>query len=92
MLLTAILVASVVSLLLIALVAGLSLRKRFANRDPLLIGESGRVETALTPEGTVIVRSELWVARSTDGLVIASQRRIRVVGVDDLSLLVEAYD
>ncbi len=79
-------------LLLIALISFLSLRKRFANRDLRLIGEAARVETTLTPDGTVIIGGELWPARSIDGLVIASRRRVRVVSVNDLSLLVEVCD
>ncbi|HZE63162.1 MAG TPA: NfeD family protein [Pyrinomonadaceae bacterium] len=82
----------VLGLLLIALISVLSLRKRFANRDLRLIGEAARVETTLTPEGTVIVGGELWPARSVDGLVIASRRQVRVVSVADLSLLVEVCD
>jgi membrane protein implicated in regulation of membrane protease activity len=78
--------------LLVVLVALLSLRKRFADRELRLIGESARVEATLTPEGTVIVGGELWAARSTDDVVITSQRRVRIVGVDNLSLLVEACD
>jgi len=78
--------------LLIALISFLSLRKRFANRDLRLIGEAARVETTLTPDGTVIIGGELWPARSIDGLVIASRRRVRVVSVEDLSLLVEVCD
>jgi membrane protein implicated in regulation of membrane protease activity len=89
---TLIAVTIVAALLLSALVAVLSLRKRFANRELRLIGESAHVETTLTPEGTVMVDGELWPARSIDSLVISSQRRVRVVGIDDLSLLVEACD
>jgi membrane-bound ClpP family serine protease len=80
----------VVSLLLAGLTAVLSLRKRFANRDLRLVGESARVETTLTPDGTVIVGGELWPAQSTDGEVIPAQCLVRIVGVQDLSLLVEA--
>jgi membrane-bound ClpP family serine protease len=92
MLMTATLVAFTLGLLLAELVGVLSLRKRFANRDLRLIGESARVETTLTPDGTVIVRGELWPARSIDSLVIESHHRVRVVGVDELSLLVETCD
>jgi len=74
------------------LISLLSLRKRFANSDVRLIGAAGRVETTLTPDGTVIIGGELWPARSIDGLVIASRCRVRVVSVDDLSLLVEVCD
>jgi membrane-bound ClpP family serine protease len=91
MLLAATIVAIVIGLLLVALTTALSLRKRFANRDVQLIGKSARVETMLTPDGTVIIGGELWPARSVDG-VITSQRRVRVVGVNGLVLLVEACD
>lgn len=79
-----------VGLLLGGLVVVLWLRKRFANRDLQLIGESARVETALTPDGTVSVGGELWPAQSTKGEVIPAQCLVRIVGVQDLSLLVEA--
>ncbi len=88
MLVTAILVAIALGLMVIGLVTALSLRKRLGNRDLRLIGESCCVETTLTPEGTVIIRGELWPARSTEG-VITSPRRVRVVGVNNLALLVE---
>ncbi len=92
MLLIAIVAATVSSLLLLVLVAGLSLRKRFANNDQKLVGESARVERTLTPHGTVIVGGQLWPARSIDGLVITPQHAVTVVGVDDLCLLVAACD
>ena len=92
MLMTVTIAVFVLGLLLIALISFLSLRKRFANRDLRLIGEAARVETTLTPDGTVIIGGELWPARSIDGLVIASRRRVRVVSVEDLSLLVEVCD
>lgn len=84
--------AAVTSLLLVVLVGLLSLRKRFGNRDLRLIGESARVETTLKPEGTVIVDGELWPARSNNGVVISSQHRVQVVGIDNLSLIVEVCD
>lgn len=92
MILLAILVAIFAGLLLLVLVAGLWLRKRFANSNQQLVGESARVETALTPHGTVIVGGELWPARSIDRIAIAAQHAVKVVGVDDLCLLVEASD
>jgi len=87
--LTIAIVAAIASLLLIVLVALLSLRKRFANGDVKLIGASARVETALTPDGTVIVSGELWQAQSTNGEFIPAQCLVRIIGVQDLSLLVE---
>ncbi|MEP6740854.1 MAG: NfeD family protein [bacterium] len=92
MVFTVIVVAIALGLVLALIVAVLSLRKRFANNDLRLIGESGRVETTLTPEGTVIVNGELWPACSADDLVISSRRLVRIVGVDDLFLRVEGRD
>jgi membrane-bound ClpP family serine protease len=83
-------VAAIAGLLFIALVAGLWLRKNVRNRDLRLIGASARVQTALTPGGTVIVGGELWPAQSANGEVIPTQCPVRIVGVQDLSLLVEA--
>jgi membrane-bound ClpP family serine protease len=80
-----------IGLLLGGLVVVLSLRKRFANRNLKLIGESARVETQLTPNGTLIVNGELWQAQSKNGEVIPAQSWVRIVGVQDLSLLVEPY-
>jgi len=85
-------VAAITGLLLVVSVGLLSLRKRFGNRDLRLIGESARVETTLKPDGTVIVAGELWSARSNNGLFISSQHRVRVVAIDNLSLVVEVCD
>lgn len=92
MLLIAIQVAIVASLLLLGFVTVLSLRKRFRNKEQELVGVSARVETTLSPAGTVIVGGELWPARSSSGLIITRRRALKVVGVDDLCLVVEAKD
>ena len=89
---TGTIVVLALGVLLIGLITVLSLRKRFSNRDLRLIGESARVETTLIPDGNVIVRGELWPARSIDRLVVQSKQQVRVVGVDDLALLVETCD
>jgi len=54
-----------------------------------LIGEQGRVETRLDPEGTVIVAGELWRARSNNGEAIDARARVRVVGMQGHLVLVE---
>jgi membrane-bound ClpP family serine protease len=77
------------ALLLGVFVVVLAFRKRFANSDLQLIGESAHVETSLAPNGTVIVNGELWPAQSTNGDLIPAQSRVRIVAVQDLSLLVE---
>ncbi|HBB87578.1 MAG TPA: hypothetical protein DC047_08185 [Blastocatellia bacterium] len=83
-------IASIAGLLFIALVAGLWLLKNVRTRDLQLVGAAARVETTLTPEGTVIVNGELWLAQSTNGETIPAQSFVRIVGIQDLSLLVEA--
>jgi membrane-bound serine protease (ClpP class) len=53
-----------------------------------MIGLSGRAETAVAPQGTIFVRGELWKARSQ--MSIAPGERVRVTGIDGLTLDVEA--
>lgn len=50
-------------------------------------GKVGRTQTALNPEGTVQVESELWSARSESG-AIAARTSIEVMDVDGLFLIV----
>ncbi len=52
-----------------------------------LIGGSGRAITECRPEGMVRVRGEDWRARCEAG--VAAGHQIRVVGRDQLTLLVE---
>ena len=52
-----------------------------------LIGGSGRAITEVRPEGMVRVRGEDWRARSETG--VDAGHRIRVVGREQLTLLVE---
>jgi len=54
----------------------------------LVIGAIGRVTKALDPVGVVHVRSEHWTARSSRGN-LAAGTKVRVVGVDRLTLEVE---
>lgn len=53
-----------------------------------MMGLMGRAETAITPQGTIFVRGELWRARSR--MSIAPGERVRVTGVNGLTLDVEA--
>jgi membrane-bound serine protease (ClpP class) len=55
-----------------------------------LIGGSGRAITEVRPEGMVRVRGEDWRARSEAG--VSAGHRIRVVGRDQLTLLVEPLE
>jgi membrane-bound ClpP family serine protease len=53
-----------------------------------MIGLVGRAQTRIAPEGTVFVRGELWRARSN--MHIAEGEPVRVMGVEGLTLAVEA--
>jgi len=55
---------------------------------PALVGETGVARGALSPEGQVLVHGELWraVARGTP---VEEGARVRVVGVNGLTLTVE---
>ena len=53
-----------------------------------LVGQVGEAVDELNPEGMVRVEGELWRARSRSGR-IGRGERVRVVGVDGLTLIVE---
>ena len=52
-------------------------------------GSDGVVKTTLAPFGVVHAAGEDWTAKSSDGETIAEGRRVRVVGQDGLTLMVE---
>ena len=54
-----------------------------------LVGAVAAVETALEPEGAVLVRGELWRARTRGGAAIERGCRVRVVGASAHLLEVE---
>ena len=88
-----VLAAFVALALLIALLAMLALasrHKKTASGHLHLIGATGRVETELEPEGSVLVNGELWRARARQG-VTASRRgsKVRVTGASGHLLEVE---
>ena len=74
------------------LAIGLYHHKKSSTGEIKLIGEVGRVDTKLDPEGTVIVSGELFPAKSKSGAVIASNTRVRVVGFDGHLALVEVCE
>jgi membrane-bound serine protease (ClpP class) len=59
--------------------AAISRHKKSATGVIQLIGSRAQVDSPLTPEGTVLIKGELWRARSSDGSKIASQTMVRVV-------------
>ena len=56
-----------------------------------LVGKEGVTRSAIDPAGTVLVRSELWTARSRGGEIPAGIR-VRVAASEGLHLIVEALD
>jgi membrane-bound serine protease (ClpP class) len=53
-----------------------------------LIDSSGVVAQELDPKGAVLIRGELWLARSIDGSSIPAHTQVTVVGTEDHLLLV----
>ena len=54
-----------------------------------LVGALASVESRLEPEGAVLVRGELWRARTRAGQVVECGSRVRVVGASAHLLEVE---
>ncbi|MDX9760171.1 MAG: nodulation protein NfeD [Bacteroidota bacterium] len=54
-----------------------------------MIGEHGRVLVTLAPTGRVAVHGEIWYARAVDGATIPEDTQVRVVRVEQLTLVVE---
>lgn len=78
-------IAMVVALATLVVIAvfALSRHKKAGSGEVVLIGQVARVDSALNPEGTILVHGELWRARSLDDSTIAADSRVRVVGFKD---------
>jgi membrane-bound serine protease (ClpP class) len=74
------LLASAVLILALGGVAALSRHKKAGMGELDLIGACALVETNLEPEGSVLVRGELWRAVARTGATIQRGRDVRVVG------------
>ena len=72
-------------------IAYVSRRKKSIKDDRPLLGSSAIVDQPLNPEGTVIVRGELWNACSSRGQLIVAETRVSVVRLRDHLLVVEDY-
>jgi membrane-bound serine protease (ClpP class) len=66
-----------------------SRRQKSSSKSLELIGATGLVEESLRPEGHVIIRGELWRARSVVETNIERRQHVRVVGAADCVLNVE---
>jgi membrane-bound serine protease (ClpP class) len=81
-------VAATAGIVVFAVSAGIRAQmRRPATGSEGLVGEVGIARTALDPEGQVFVRGELWRAVA-DSAGIAEGERVRVVGVQSLTLRV----
>ena len=65
-------------------------KNRVVTGTEAMIGELGVARTAVEAQGKVVVRGELWNA--TSRTAIAEGARVRVRGVDGLTVVVEAVD
>lgn len=54
------------------------------------LGTIGVAKTVLAPSGVVYAAGEQWTARARSGAEIASGQRVRVVGQDGLTIIVDA--
>ncbi|MBN1659595.1 MAG: nodulation protein NfeD [Anaerolineae bacterium] len=55
-----------------------------------LVGQVGEARTSLEPDGTVLVRGELWKATAIEGPV-ARGERVEVIGVEGFRLIVQVH-
>lgn len=84
--------AALMVLAAVALMAAMSRHKKAATGELDLVGHEAVVETTLEPEGAVLVRGELWRARSISGATLGRSTAVRIVGANDYLLEVEARD
>ncbi|HKR01259.1 MAG TPA: NfeD family protein [Pyrinomonadaceae bacterium] len=85
-----IVLAAVLAVGLALLVFALWRHKRAASADVDLLGAVASVETTLAPEGSVLIRGELWRARLCAGAdEVERGRSVRVVGASQHLLEVE---
>jgi len=85
--LTILLLAALVALALMAL----SRHKKSGTGQIQLLGAEGLVQAELRPEGAVLIKGELWRARSIDGTKIAVRERVQVAAVDGHLVVVKRY-
>jgi len=85
----AIVLCSGLTLVLLVIVAA-SRHKKAATGELNLMGAVASVETTLEPEGSVLIRGELWRARSSAGETIERGQSVRVTGASGHLLEVEA--
>ena len=78
-----------VGFVLVLFVVALSRHKKGGAGDVDLLGAVAYVQTSLAPEGSVLVRGELWRARSRTGARVERGREVRIVSATGHLLEVE---
>lgn len=82
-------VAMTVLVFVVALAAVVKTHKsRVTTGEQGMVGKRGKVRTALSPEGKVLVHGELWDARSEDGTTLEPGTKVEVVSKEDMELVV----
>ena len=66
-----------------------SQRRRAKVGAETLIGQTAKVVSPLAPVGQVQVKGELWRARSTGADPVEPGREVRILALEDLTLIVE---
>ncbi|MGB9182221.1 MAG: NfeD family protein [Pyrinomonadaceae bacterium] len=79
-------------LAVVAVIALASRHKKSATGQLDLIGAVASVETDLEPEGSVLVRGEMWRACLRRGSAQGCGSRVRIVGASGHLLLVEPLE
>jgi membrane-bound serine protease (ClpP class) len=63
------------------------LRRQTVVGLPTMVGSKGKARSPLSPEGQVMIKGELWGAKSVDGDIDTGEM-VTVVGQDSLQLIV----
>lgn len=82
--------------LAVLMIFSIPLQAYFESRDRSLVktglegmvGKTGVVKSAPSPEGKVLVRGELWNAKSENGSIIEPGTKVEVLKVDGMELVV----
>jgi membrane-bound ClpP family serine protease len=88
MMTVALVVLGIALLILLLFLVSLSRHKKSGTGAIDLIGATGQTQSALDPEGAVLINGELWRARVQHGR-LESSAPIRVIGSEGHLLVVE---
>ncbi|HEV7858520.1 MAG TPA: NfeD family protein [Pyrinomonadaceae bacterium] len=74
------------------LIAAMSRHHKGATGELELMGAEASVEATLGPQGTVLIRGELWPARARTGATVERGCKVLVVGAEGHLLQVEPIE